>query len=106
MGLKNFVLCESATKALAGKFEKLCKDIEGSLEDVAKFQELDSVVETGNINVLSQLNKLKAVLGDACKEISTLISMVSVKEEVPEKQETKMADYLVKKESEEKGKAI
>jgi len=97
MSFKNHLLCESETKALAGKFEKLCKDIEGSLEDVAKFQELDSVVETGNINVLSQLNKLKAVLGDACKEICTLVAMVSVKEEVPEKQETKMADYLQKK---------
>jgi hypothetical protein len=106
MGLEQFILAESETKALAGKFEKLCKDIEGSLKDVEKFQELDSVLETGNINVLSQLNKLKAVLGDACKEINTLIAMVSVTEEVPEKQEKKMADYLIKKEAEEKGKTI
>jgi hypothetical protein len=98
MGLSNYLLCESETKALAGKFEKLCKDIEGSLQDVAKFQELDSVIETGNINVLSQLNKLKAVLGDACKEITVLVAMVSVKEDVPvESQEKKMADYLIKK---------
>lgn len=107
MGLKNYLMCESETKALAGKFEKLCKDIEGSLNDVEKFQELDSVIETGNINVLSQLNKVKLVLGDACKEISTLIAIVSVKEEEPETNETKMAEYLVKKESEEKsGKVL
>ena len=97
MSLKNYLLAESETKALSGKFEKLCKDIQGSLGDVEKFQELDSVIETGNINVLAQLNKVKAVLADACKEITSLIAMVSVTEEVPEKkQESKMEDYLKK----------
>jgi hypothetical protein len=98
MSFKDHLICESETKALSGKFEKLCKDIQGSLEDVGKFQELDSVIETGNVNVLSQLNKVKAVLEDACKEINTLVAMVSVKEEVPEKHETKMEDYLKKSE--------
>lgn len=96
MGLKQYLLAESETTALSGKFEKLCKDIQGSLEDVAKFQELDSVIESGNINVLAQLNKVKAVLGDACKEIGVLVAMVAVKEEVPEKAETKMSEYLKK----------
>lgn len=98
MSLKNYLLAESETKVLSGKFEKLCKDIQGSIEDVQKFQDMDSVIETGNINVLAQLNKVKAILGDACKEITSLVSMVSVTEEVPEKKIEKMEDYLTKKE--------
>lgn len=97
MSLKKYLLAESETKVLAGKFEKLCKDIQGSIEDVQKFQDMDSVIETGNINVLAQLNKVKAILGDACTEISSLVSMVSVTEEVPEKKIEKMEDYLTKK---------
>lgn len=97
MSLKKYLLAESETKALAGKFEKLCKDIQSSIDDVQKFQDMDSVIETGNINVLAQLNKVKAILGDACKEITSLVSMVSVTEEVPQKKIEKMEDYLTKK---------
>lgn len=96
MGLKQYLLAESETQNLAKKFEKLCKDIQGSISDVEKFQDLDSVIESGNINVLTQLNKVKAILVDACKEITSLVAIVSVVEEVPEKAEKKMEDYLKK----------
>lgn len=97
MSFNEYVLFESEVKGLTKKFQSLKNSIENSLESVNKFKDNKAVIESGNMDIIRQFNKVGESLECAVEEIDTLIQITSEKKKEPEKTNKKsMSDYLIK----------
>ena len=98
MDFSNFVLLEGDTKTIASKVEKLGKDVQSYIEDISKYLEDEKVIESGNMNVVASLQKIRGNLQDTCKNVCELVAMCQSVVEIPkpEDNKSKMASYLIK----------
>jgi len=98
MSFENYVLFESEVRGFAKKFESLKSSIQKTLESINKFKENKDIIESGNMEVIRQFNKVGETLEDALREIDVLVDIASEKKDEPVKDvnKKKMADYLIK----------